>query len=476
MPDKFKNLAFVDIETTGADFTRDRIIEISVLRMENGRLKKKFTTLINPEIPLSPFITQITGIQPKDLEKSPSFFDIHEELLDTLDDCIFVAHNVMFDYSFIKTEFNRLGKKFNSKTLCTVKLSRHLFPNEFRHNLDSIIERFGFECLHRHRAYDDAKVIFDFYKHLKKNISSQTFNQALETISKRSSLPPILGESNLELLPETPGVYIFYSNSELPLYIGKSQNIKSRVLSHFQPGSPSLKKLQPLSMVKDIKYFETSSDLGASILESKLIKDLNPLVNRQLRSVKKYFILTKTNTPDQYLSIKLKETENIPVSELENILGIFNSKKKAQKHLENIAKEYNLCSKLLNLEDASGACFLHQIDVCFGACIKKEHFLKYNLRFLKAFSHRSIRQWPFPSPIVISETHPFTNLSEKFIIHNWCLLGTLKTNETLEDTKFDFENLNFDYDLYKIFKRYIFDSKNQPNIKRINIKDLLVNF
>ncbi len=472
MSPKFQNLAFVDIETTGTDFIHDRIIEISVLRVQKGKLVKTFTSLINPELPVSPFITEMTGITQKDLDKKPTFFDIKDQILDALDGCIFVAHNVRFDYGFIKTEFKRLGKNFRSKTLCTVKLSRHLFPHEFSHNLDAIIDRFQIDCINRHRAYDDAKVIFDFYQYLLKNIPKKDLENAFKIISHKSTLPPILEESEFELLPENPGVYIFYGQNDLPIYIGKSQNIKNRVLSHFQQSSTSSKELQLSTLVKSIKTIETPGDLSASILESNLIKTRNPLLNRQLRSVKKYFILKKITTPENYFSVEIEETSSIPIKDLENILGIFNSKKKIQNFLEVLAREHNLCSKLLHLDDSKGQCFLHQIDICYGACIEKESFLKYNLRFLEAFSKKTILKWPFSSPIIITETNPLNNLSEQFIVDQWCLLGNIKSEDELHNINFLKDDYVFEYDIYKIIKRFIKNPQNHSQIKRIKTTDL----
>jgi DNA polymerase III subunit epsilon len=154
-----KNLTFVDIETTGGSVTFDRIIEIGILQVRDNKLEKTFETFLNPDRSLPSEIQTLTGISPADLEKAPSFFDIKDELMGYFEDTVFVAHNARFDYGFLKQEFLRFGDKFSQKQLCTVKLSRLLYPEHRHHNLDSIIERFQFEIKNRHRAFSDAKIL-----------------------------------------------------------------------------------------------------------------------------------------------------------------------------------------------------------------------------------------------------------------------------------------------------------------------------
>lgn len=161
-----KNFAIVDVETTGGSATWHRVIEIGVIRVENGRVVREYNTLVNPETSIPSFITHITGITSSAVEDAPVFFDIYEDLLDLFHDAVFVAHNAGFDYNFIRSEFLRIGVPFVMPKLCTVRLSRALFREYARHDLSSIIERFSLSCENRHRAYDDAKVVWDFLTYL----------------------------------------------------------------------------------------------------------------------------------------------------------------------------------------------------------------------------------------------------------------------------------------------------------------------
>jgi DNA polymerase-3 subunit epsilon len=220
----FNKLAFVDIETTGSSPQMDRVIEVGVLRVENNRLIKKYSALVDPGCSISPFITNITGITDKDVASAPSFHQIADELFALLQGCTFVAHNVRFDYGFLKTEFDRAGLDFEADHFCTAKLSRQLYPRFKRHNLDSIMDRHDIACKNRHRAFDDAQVLWEFYKKVKKNFKKEKLDAALAGISRCPSWPAGIPKEEIQRLPNTPGVYVFYGESQAPLYVGKSVN------------------------------------------------------------------------------------------------------------------------------------------------------------------------------------------------------------------------------------------------------------
>lgn len=159
---KHRPLVLLDIETTGGSATSSRITEIGALRIENGEVVGKYQQLVNPEEPIPYFITNLTGITDAMVWEAPTFRGIADDLELFLSDAIFVAHHVSFDYSFIKMEFKRIGYAFTMDRICSAKLSRRLYPEHKSHALDRIIERLGIEVTNRHRAYDDAEVIWKF--------------------------------------------------------------------------------------------------------------------------------------------------------------------------------------------------------------------------------------------------------------------------------------------------------------------------
>lgn len=443
-------LAFVDVETTGLRPTYDRIIELGILRVEDGKITKTLNTLVDPGLYLPPEIVVLTGINSTDLDKSPSFRDLLDLVEEILEGATFVAHNARFDYAFIKNEFKRYGVKFSAKQICTAKLSRQVLPALGRYNLDKIISTLGFECEVRHRAYNDAKVLWDLWQYLEKGYS-ESFSQSINALLKRPSIPAKLSPEIIKNLPHKSGIYIFYGEGGYPLYVGKSTDIKKRVLSHFTADHASSLEMKITQNVQSIDFVVTSGELGALILESQTIKKLQPLYNRKLRHSYEMVVLKKKQNSDGYLELEFERLSSISVSELENIVGIFRSLKQAKSSLIYLSKEYNLCDKLLGLESSKGGCFNQRLGRCFGACLKKEIYQKYNLRFLEAFTRSRIRSWPFEGSVLIEEGDD--DKRETFVVNNWCLVGEGETHK-------------FDLDIYKILNSYLKSPKNVNRVKR----------
>jgi DNA polymerase III subunit epsilon len=453
----FRKLAFVDIETTGSSATADRVIEVGVLKVENGKLVETYSSLIDPECAISPWITSITGIKQKDVDGAPTFHQIAEELHALLADSTFVAHNVRFDYGFLKSEFARHSIEFSRPHFCTVKLSRALFPRAKRHNLDSIIKRHKILCENRHRALDDARVLWDFFQKIHEKIKPEKIDAALKLVSRRASWPSYLPKDQMESLPQGPGVYVFYGDNDLPLYVGKSVNIKSRVLSHFADDLHSVKEMQIAQQVKRIETTSTHGELGALIKEADMIKKLMPLYNKMLRKAEHVSTLKSYTDTNGYLQIKIDNTnENeIMPDDIPNIVGLFRTKRQAERELMRIHEEHGLCKKFLNLEKTKRACFGYQLKKCRGACLGEEPANLYNLRFEIAFNKLRFRKWPYEEPIVIVEGN------DRFLVDKWCYLGKVD-NEGLglvaRDTRFDL-------DVYKILKNFLLNPRNQNKIQ-----------
>lgn len=462
-----QKLAFVDVETTGTSLLRDRIIEIGILKVENNKVVKTFKSLINPDCFVPPEIFNLTGISPIELDKAPSFRQIKDDVLEMLDDCVFVAHNVRFDYSFIKNELKRLNYSFTSKQICTVKLSRHLYPKFRNHNLDEIIRRENIRCKNRHRAFDDAKVMFEFFKKSQKRFKGEKWNGVINLLLKKPSISIKISQEVLDTLPEAPGVYVFYGEQSV-LYIGKSVNLRERILSHFSSDHSSNKEMRISQQIVDIKVYPTAGELGALLLESDLIKKMQPLYNRKLRYSRYLTVVKKVTSDDKYQKIIIEELSEIDVSQLQSIVNIFRSKKEAKIFLIGIAKEYQLCEKLLGVEKGKGACFGYRLGRCKGACVGEEKAIKYNFRFINAFSKHSINYWPFKKPILIEEKNELDQISEAFLVDKWCYLGSVKQKEDINLRELN-QDLKFDLDIYKILNRFISSSKNLGKYKEIEI-------
>ena len=457
-------LAFVDIETTGLGVTRDRIIEIGILRVENGVLVKQFQSLINPEGFVSPFSLQLTGISPEEIESAPTFYGIREKILEMLEDCIFVAHNVRFDYGFLRNEFKRHGKHFTSKHFCTVKLSQTLFPKERKHNLDAIIQRFGFQCEKRHRAFDDAKVLWDFYQRLQIDFPENVLEKALTQTWKKPSLPPSISSEMMDAIPEKSGVYIFYGENDAPLYVGKSVNVNERVRSHFVNDYTAAKEMHIAQQITRIETHVTSGELGALIQESQLIKKLQPLYNRRLRLARKLCVLKKRQIKEGYPEVYGELVDTVQPDDLPQIIGIFRSNRQAKDFLIAQGKEFQLCEKLLGIEKTHTSCFAYRLGLCKGACIQEEKPISYMMRFAEAFSGNAVKKWPFSGPVVISEEDECEETAEYFVVDKWCLLSQHNEHSAiLEEVKK--EAYVFDVDTYKLLVRFLENKSHWKQIK-----------
>lgn len=444
-----QNLTFVDIETTGGSVTGDRIIEIGLLKVIDNKIETTYKTFLNPDRFLPDEIQLLTGITPSDLEKAPSFFDIKDELLEYFQDTVFVAHNARFDYGFLKQEFLRYDIKFNPKQLCTVKLSRLLFPEHRHHNLDSIIERFNFKIENRHRAFDDAKVLWDFYQQAQTKVPMERFLETVGHILKKPNTPPQLKNFDLSHLPESSGVYIFYGKSGSPLYVGKSKNIRDRVFNHFSMSSGNSFEMKIYNQVESVEIIKTEGELGALLLESETIKKLLPLYNRLLRNKEKLVIAKKINI-DGVFGIKLEEVDSIDPDFLDDVMAIYKTRRAGREALVSLAKEYSLCDRYLGLEKTKTECFNARLGKCNGICAGREKAIKYNLRFIEAFLNSKIKSWPHNGPVIIKEGNV------GFLIDKWCFLGKFDEHNSTSSSEYA-----FDLDYYKIFKRYFANPQNK---------------
>jgi DNA polymerase-3 subunit epsilon len=456
--------AIVDTETTGLSASHGQIIEIGILRVENGEVTKTLKTLINPGRLLSHTIRGITGITDEELAEAPSFEDKAEEIFEMLEGAILVAHNARFDYSFIKSEFARLERKYTAKTLCTVKLSRLMFPEQPYHNLDSVIGAHGLSIESRHRAFDDAEVLWQFFKAVEKSHGEEFLLAAINRSLKRHTLPANISPELVKSIPNTPGVYIFYNEEGDVLYVGKSIKMRSRVLSHFANDIESGKELRLTQETADIEYRETSGELSALFLESKLIKELSPVYNRMLREIKELAVIMRRETPEGYATLSIEYTGEIDKEELRNVLSVCRSKVQAKAFLRKLIKDHGLCSKLMGLEKTGGACFGRQIEVCRGACLGEETPASYNKRFDRAFARYKIKSWPFGGPVAVKDEAE-EGEGTAYVVDNWCLTEVIEYSGDQKSSQK--VSSMFDLDSYKILSRFLLDPKNSRNLVQL---------
>ncbi len=450
-------LVFVDIETNGLNHIRGRVIEVAAIRVENGRITRTFNQLIDPGSEIPAFITSLTGIRNQDLKGATSFHQIAAELYDILQGAVFVAHNVRFDYSFLKQEFKRTGRTFLPKQLCTVKLSRALYPEERSHKLESLINRHGFTYQSRHRAYDDAHVLWQFIQKVHQSFPADVVQMAVAKQIRQPALPKDIPSELIKDLPETSGVYIFEDEAGKPLYIGKSINIRKRVLQHFGHDHDDSKEFKIAQTIKNISFTVTDGELAALLLESDLVKQMQPLYNRKLRRTNKLLIAKSVYDENGYVTVSLEEAHQLEPEDLSSTLAVFVRRSRARDNLNELQKMYELCPKLLGLEKSKGACFLSQLHKCRGACAGRESAESYNQRVLRAFERQRIREWPYSSPILLQEISTDSQAPKAgVIIDQWCVVAEVAQDEYCEPVvAIVNRRKTFDLDTYKILQSFM---------------------
>lgn len=445
----FPVLAFLDIETTGSNFERDRITEIGIKTLANNEVSD-WESLINPETFIPQNIQRLTGILPSMLAGKPTFDELAPQLKKVLDGKIFVAHNARFDYGFIKASFKRIGMDFRPKVLCTVKLSRLLFPQQPRHNLDTIIAAHSLVVSSRHRAMGDADLLLQFWRVCLSTVGEDQLLAAVNQLVGSVSLPPNISQSVIDDIPDTCGCYIFYGEYNAPLYIGKSIAMRSRVMSHFQSALTIRKEMKLSLQVFRIDWIETSGELAALILEAKLIKERLPSMNIKLRRSKDLCAWQLIQDGFGALKPTLVTHKNLQPGLQDNLFGLFYSKKEAQGYLAAIAKKYHLCEALLGLETAveGKPCFGYQVKQCQGACIGKVSLDVHNLKLQTALSLFKVQAWPFDGAIAIKDG------DRMVVVDKWCFLGVASNYEELYGLT-ESGLPEFDLDIYKILKKAV---------------------
>ncbi|MDP2385154.1 MAG: exonuclease domain-containing protein [Bacteroidota bacterium] len=367
--------AIIDIETCGAkfDFRKGRIIEICIVRHDGLSVVDVFTTLINPECYISPYFTNISHIDNDMVRDAPKFHEVAKKILELTEGCIFVAHNVGFDYSFVKDEFASLGFKYKKETLCTVRLSRKLIPGRISYSLGHLCASLGIEINGRHRAEGDAVAtakLFDLLMALKANHPQYKNQGVMEIMTRRVDN---IKKYILNKLPESCGVYYFLNKEKEIIYIGKSVNMYSRALSHFNTDEKKGKKM--LNDLINVDFVETGSELIALLLEADEIKKHKPKYNRMRKAD------VFTHSIDWFLNDEgIISFKIVSYEESENALLSFTTYITARERLESWIDEKTLCLQYCSLTSEGSLCFNHQIKKCNGICCGEEEVEEYNER------------------------------------------------------------------------------------------------
>ena len=443
-------LVFLDLETTGASADRDRITEVGLIEVADGELVSEWSTLVDPRRAIPPNIVSLTGITDQMVAAAPSFGQIGAALFQRLEGRMLVAHNARFDYAFLRAEFRRIGICFRARVLCTVRLSRALFPEHRHHNLDCIMQRFGLSCAARHRALGDAQVVWAFARELQRVVEPERLAKAVAAVTQVPALPAGLDPERFEDLPHAPGAYVFYASDGTPLYAGKSTNLRSRILAHFS-GDGELKRAQRLALqTASLEWTETGGELGAALREIALLRELKPIYNRRREPSQAWSL--RWNPGGVVEPVEMQGEDSVAS---DSVYGVFQSRVDAFAALRGIARAQQLCRILLGLESGPGPCSAFVEGLCRGACAGRETAAQHMVRLVGALARLQLPPWPFAGRIALRETDPGRALDEVHVFDQWRYLGSARTDTELAELVEQCELPVFDVDHYRLLMRHL---------------------
>ncbi|MVN20541.1 exonuclease domain-containing protein [Mucilaginibacter arboris] len=374
--------AIVDIETTGGHASANGITDIAIVLHDGVKVYHRFQSLINPQQPIPVYIQALTGINNDMVKEAPTFAEVAGQIYDLLQDKIFIAHNVNFDYSFVRYHLEAAGFNLQCKKLCTVRLSRKILPGYPSYSLGKLCHQLGIENESRHRAMGDAFATSALFSMLLKNDQNGHIQASLLQKSKEQLLPPNLLKNVMDMLPKNPGVYYFHDQKGKVIYVGKAKNIKKRVNSHFTGNNPNKQRQNFLKGIYNITWQVCGTELMALILEAAEIKRLWPAHNRALKRFDHAFALYQFEDQNGYLRLAIgkKKKYNKPIY-------TFGLMPEGYGLLRKLMIDFNLCPKLCFLQQNGQECLGIEHYNCLGACEGKEPATDYNLRVVKAVEH-----------------------------------------------------------------------------------------
>lgn len=455
--------AITDIETTGSGIKGNKITEICIMVVQNGELIDEYSSLVNPSQNIPLYIESLTGINDDMVSGAPQFSEIADKIEAITADCVFVAHNVNFDYNIIRSEFAAIDREFKRKRLCTVRLTKKLIPGLFSYSLGNICTSINIPHYDRHRAGGDCEATVTLFQRcLSLDPDYEAITKLLNQRTAASYLPPNFKKSDFEKLPTSTGVYFFKDKDGIPLYIGKAKNIKSRIKSHFQERSN--RKYRLMQATYSIDYELTGSEVLALLRESELILKYFPRFNKAQKKVSRPYTLTSYHNQKGIEQFALHKNKIAPVSWIK-----FHTRDEAIKFLETLCEEFELCPKYCGLQRGVKHCDHYKIKTCSGVCRDEIEVDEYNQRVAKALDYIS----QFENSCLLVEKGRTT--SEKSFIYlnrgKYAGYGFINQSEEIEHPE-DFRNFlipqkNSEY-AERILSRYMNSS---GNINRIPLND-----
>ncbi len=365
------NYTIIDVETTGGS---NRITEISIFKYDGIVVVDEFTSLVNPQAYIPAHITALTGIDNGLVADAPTFSEIANDILAITENCVFVAHNVNFDYNVIRNEFKNIGIDYRRSKLCTVRLARNIIPGHASYSLGKLCKAIGINLRDRHRARGDAEATVALFAMLLSKPDSQlTLSKYLKETIKEAILPSHLDKNVFDSIPNSAGIYYFKNKKGKIIYVGKAKDLKKRVLGHFY--NKTKKELDLCRETAHVDFELSGSEIIALLMEDAAIKhhfpEFNSASKRLLKSWSIMSYFDRKGILHMASTITLKDSRPIKT---------FHTAAEARAFLEKMCLRFDLCPKYCHLQDQVAECSHHSIKTCKGICNGKEEIDEYNAR------------------------------------------------------------------------------------------------
>ncbi|WP_301100824.1 3'-5' exonuclease family protein [Propionivibrio sp.] len=443
-------LIFVDLETTGANFANDRIIEIGFVEVDQHGVRE-WSSLVNPGGTVSDFITGLTGINTVMVSSAPSFKQLAPLVLEKLRGRLFIAHNARFDYTFLKREFKRLGIDFRAPNLCTVKLSRRLFPEHHRHSLDALLTRYSITAGDRHRALADAQVLWSLWQRWHELLPVETVRKAIDAIVGRPQLPEQIDSALIDDLPEAPGAYAMYAEDGNLLLAKRSSNLRQQILAHF---SLANRDTALVRNVWRVEWREAAGELGARLHEL----ELSACARKPATDLCAWQLIRHGDGDFRPQLVHARDTD---FSRTPDLFGLYMNSREAIHALRKLADVHRLCHNQVGLGAAKAgeACVAFRQKTCRGVCVGKEAVALHSARLMTALAKFKLSGWPFAGPVALIERDEFGMREDYHLFDCWRYLGTVHDEAALHDLLDKHSDERFDPDIYRIINKFLKSGK-----------------
>jgi DNA polymerase-3 subunit epsilon len=434
---------FVELTTTGVRATIDNIIAVQLHHVKNGKMISTWSTLIKPEMPLTSSVEKQTGLTNEALKSAPLFRKIAKKLQAYIKGNLIVAHDARFAYAFLKNALKSANLVLDEKMICTLRLSRLLFPDLKSHRLVDLKNHLALDL-----TVSDNSFLVAYFSQIIQVISPEDLRRAVDLLKKYPSLPSALTLSHTKNIPNTAGVYRFYGKNDELLYVGKTLTLQDSIFAHFINDRSAKKSLKLSQQIQKIDWIKTVGECGAQLLHAKLVKTTSPLFNQLQGRHSALFTIQAIMTTHDYMTLEVVNLAEVNTADIEHVYGIFKLRKQAVAKLKDFINENNLCYSINQFGKALKPCFRYQIQKCIGACAHTETSDSYNARILPHLNNLGPNPWPFTHKIAIKESCLKNKSKAEFhIIDKWHYLGTYKqlnesTMPSLDESKVDVDTFN----------------------------------